>query len=327
MSQRDWNGVRFAGAAKGGHSESYFLKLNDPTGRRALWLKATILKKLDAGPVAEVWAIAFDREGEHIGVKEVMPFTDASFSREAFDVRAGRVRFRDGRVEGAVSMDGHEVEWELDFTTDAPPLVPFPSERMYADSMPYWKFVSPHPDSRFQGKYRVDGQDVVVDGWHGMQGHNWGKRHTEFYAWGHCNQWDDADELVFEGASGQPKIGPVMAPMVSMFFVYHRGVRYSFNEPKYLLKTKADVTLRRWEFSAENDLARVEGAIHASTDDFVGLRYENPDGKMTYCLNSKIADARIRFAVEGRPPIEATTRAMAFEVGTKDRGHGVRLHA
>jgi len=36
----DWNATRFDPASARGHVESHFLKLNDPAGRRALWLKA-----------------------------------------------------------------------------------------------------------------------------------------------------------------------------------------------------------------------------------------------------------------------------------------------
>ena len=40
------------------------------------------------------------------------------------------------------------------------------------------------------------GREVRVDRAPGMQGHNWGTRHAELYAWAHCNQWDGDDELV-----------------------------------------------------------------------------------------------------------------------------------
>jgi hypothetical protein len=48
---------------------------------------------------------------------------------------------------------------------------------------------------------------------------------------------------------------------------------------------------------------------------------------MTYCLNSKIARARIRLSVSGRAPFEATSRAAALEIGTHDPKHGVAMIA
>ncbi len=320
-----WNGTRFSGKAPRGHSESYFLKLNDREGCRALWLKVTILAKLGAEPVAETWAIAFERGRAPVAAKEVVPWRADQFSSERLDVRAARVRLRDGRAEGVVATGGRELSWELDFTTHVAPLVPFPSERMYSDKAPYWKYVSPHPDSTFSGSYAVNGVTVAVQGWRGMQGHNWGRRHTERYAWGHCNQWDDAEELVFEGASGQPRIGPVLAPMVSMFFVWHRGVRYAFNSGRHLLRNRGRFDVQRWEFAAQNDLASVRGELRADPDQIAGLYYENPDGAMTHCLNSKIAEARLRLDVRGRAPLTASSRAAAFEVGTRDASHGFAM--
>jgi hypothetical protein len=210
---------------------------------------------------------------------------------------------------------------------DAPPLVPFPSLRMYETPLPSQKLVTPHPDSRFEGSYSVAGVTTEVRGWHGMQGRNWGTKHTELYAWSHCNQWDGHDDLVLEGFTGRVKVGPVLAPPLSIVCVRHRGVRYDFNAPLTIVRARGTIELRRWTFSAKSALATVTGELWADTPDFVGLAYENPDGAITYCLNSKIARGRIRLSVRGRPDIEAVTRAAALEIGTKDAAHGVTMLA
>ena len=71
----------------------------------------------------------------------------------------------------------------------------------------------------------------------------------------------------------------------------------------------------------------MRGELSATTDDMVGLYYENPDGDMTYCLNSKIARAWLRLEPASGPPLEVTSRAAALEIGTKDPKHGVRMLA
>jgi hypothetical protein len=323
---RHWNAVRFAAASGDGHVESYFLKLTAPDQRRALWLKATILSRLGGDAVAEAWAVSFDKERAPIGTKRVIPYESARFSSEHMDVEVGEVRFREGRVEGAVASGGHRIEYTLDFSTDAPPLVPFPSLRMYEGKLPSTKLVSPHPEARFFGTYRVDGEEIRVEGWRGMQGHNWGTRHTELYAWGQCNQWHGVDDLVFEGATARIKVGPVLSPRVTWAIVWYRGVRYELNGPRSLLKSRGAIDdYGRWTFSAEGQLASVEGEFTAKTSDFAGLYYENPNGTMTYCLNSKLAHGRIRLRVRGRPDLVATTDAAALEIGTKDPRHGVAM--
>jgi len=323
-----WNGVRCAEGTTHGHVESYFLKLNDPSGRQALWIKATIVVREGGAPrVAEAWAIAFDREGRHIAVKQSVPLSQARFGAAGLDVAVAGLRLLPGRISGEVASHAQRITFDLRFTMDAPPLVPFPSERMYEARLPSSKLVSPHPDARFSGSYSVDGQRIEVDGWHGMQGHNWGTRHAELYAWGHCNQWDGDDDLVLEGVTARVKVGPVLAPPLTLVCVRHRGVRHDFNAPLTLLRARGSVELRRWTFSAKNARATVTGELWAETPDFVGLAYDNPDGAVTYCLNSKIARGRIRLSVHGRPDVEAMTRAAALEIGTKDPDHGVAMLA
>jgi Tocopherol cyclase len=327
LSSSDWNRVRFDPRARGGHVESYFFKLNDPSGRRALWLKATILARPECAPVAEAWAIAFDRESEHRAAKRVVPFGEASFSQSALDVRVAELAFHERRIEGRVQNAGRRIDVSLDFDPGAPPLVPFFSRKMYEARLPSSKLVSPHPDSRFKGEYRADGEPVHVDGWRGMQGHNWGRHHAEQYAWAHCNQWDGDQDVVLEALTARVKMGPVLTPPVTIVCVWHRGRRYEFNQPKTLLASRGTMTARSFRFEARQPGARVSGELSADTRDFVGLYYENPNGQMTYCLNSKIADARLRLEVDGEPPLELATHAAALELGTKDPNHGVAMLA
>lgn len=198
---------------------------------------------------------------------------------------------------------------------------------MYRGKFPSSKLVTPFPDTRFSGFYKVDGREVRVDGWRGMQGHNWGKKHAELYGWGHVNQWDGGENVMLEGVTARVKMGPVLVPPLTIVCVWHEGARYEFNAVKNLMQNKGSVAQRSWKFEAQTRRAKVRGELSATTDDMVGLYYENPDGDMTYCLNSKIARAWLRLEPASGPPLEVTSRAAALEIGTKDPKHGVRMLA
>src|SRR5262249_51593256 len=134
----DWNATRFDPASDRGHVESHFLKLNDPGGRRALWLKATILRtqggrrsrpprsepkaseggpphELGAAAVAEAWAVAFDRELGHTAAKQVVPWASASFSREALAIQVAGVEIEPAAARGAIASGTALIEWDLAF--------------------------------------------------------------------------------------------------------------------------------------------------------------------------------------------------------------------
>src|SRR5258705_7581848 len=102
----DWNATRFDPSAEHGHVESHFLKLNDADGRRALWLKATILARIGQAPVAEAWAVAFDRELGHAAAKQVVPWESASFARAGLAIRVADVAIALASTRGALAASG-----------------------------------------------------------------------------------------------------------------------------------------------------------------------------------------------------------------------------
>lgn len=337
MRHADWNAVRFDPSAPRGHVESYFLKANDPAGDRALWLKATIFAsdKEPSRAIAEGWAVAFDRRGgdsHHVGVRHSIPFAQAKFGAEGLGAHWSLASSGDsfdispGSTRGAITMGGERVVWDLAFRGEARPMVPFPSLRLYETKLPRLKYVTPLPDARFEGEVTVRGERWLVEGWRGMQGHNWG-RHAEVYAWSHANVWNEDSDFVLEAGSARVRVGPVLSPMITLVCVRHRGVVYDMNRAVDLVRARGDVTFRRYTFTASGRFAKIEGSIEADTEDMVGLHYPNPDGSTTYCLNSKLARASVRFEALGRPPISLTSRAAALEVGTLDASHGVRMVA
>lgn len=348
-----YNAVQFDRARRADHVESYFLKLNEKGGDRAVWLKATIFASAlePSRPVAEGWAIAFDRRGSsprHVAVKHSLPFDLASFSARELAVdwsiqpaapplgapvsaapparSPDFLSLRDGATRGSISLREHRVRWDLRFTGDESPLAPLPFQAMYGASFPSAKLVSPYPDLRFDGEVDVDGEAWAIEGWRGMQGHNWGRRHADLYAWSHANVWEEADDFVLEGFSASVRVGPVRTPLMTLICARHRGVRYEWNAPLDIARARGEVTPRRWSFSATGNAGSIEGSLEADADDMVGLYYPNPHGPMTYCLNTKLARARVRFEARGRPPLSLTSRAAALEIGTRDEGHGIRMY-
>jgi hypothetical protein len=179
---------------------------------------------------------------------------------------------------------------------------------------------------RVSGEITVNGEKWEIESWPGLLGHNWGRGHAFLYGWGHCNVWEGGEDLVLEGFSARVKIGPVLTPMMTVLCVRHRGVRYDLNSVTELARNSGTVTVRRWHFRGQTSLCKIEGELWGETDDFVGLHYANPDGTMCYCLNTKIASARVELTMRGRAPMVLYSRQAALEIGTQDPAHGVRMY-
>lgn len=322
----------------GGHVESWFLKANEPGGRRALWLKNTVLSpRAGAGaapvpPVAEAWAIAFDRELGHVAVKTTVPLDRARFARGTLDVEVDGCALSLGRARGTLAGGARRITWDLAVGPErASPIVHLPRASFYEGRFPASKLVTPLADGRVSGVFQVErgegapAESWPVDQWPAMVGHHWGRSYARLFSWVHCNSWEDAEDLTFEAISARVRMGPVLSPMATAVFVRCKGRSWDLNARELLGKNRGSISLRRWEATAEGQGIEVRAELAAETDDFVGLHYPNPSGAMTYCLNTKIARTRLELRLPGAAPVVATSRAGALEIGTRDREHGVRM--
>jgi hypothetical protein len=340
----EFNGVRFDPRTPRDHVESYFLKANEPEGGRALWLKATIFARAaDPGSaVAEGWAVAFDRRAgvrRHTAYKTVIPIARATFDREALGVawsapdRGTMLLFRSGVVKGHIEPSAGasgsaaaRVAWDLRYDAFGPPLELLPYAWMYTAKFPKSKLVSPVPDTLISGEAEVCGEKWVLDGWRGMQGHNWGRGHADLYAWCHVNGWDGAGEpLVLEAVSARVRTGPVLLPLLTVATVRWRGVDYRFQRPTEMVRADAHIEGLGYRVLMVNDLGRLEAEIFAAPEDTVGLYYANPVGPMTHCYNSKLATVRLTLETAGGAKVVRTSTLAALEIGTHKADPTVRM--
>jgi len=323
-------------------------------------------KRASGGPayergrtVAEAWAIAFDHTHEepkegpasyreppiatgaarsrHVAVKQTVPIEAATLARtRPLLLQVNGVRYDGKRLSGEVTHGSSTVRFDLLLTPrDLAPLIPFPWERLYRGSFPKQKIMTPILDALADGWVeivRTDGPSSrwEVESWPAMQGRNWGSGHSDSYAWAHCNLWREPEgrELVFEGFSGKVRLArAIYTPLTTIVAIRYRGVRYETRSVSEILRTKGRIEgHRRWSFRGEQAGATFEGTFSLREEDTVGLYYPNPDGAMTYCLNSKLADASLRFTPRGRSPLVLTSESAALEIGTHDAGHGIRMY-
>jgi hypothetical protein len=333
---QDLLGLRYRG---GGHIESWFLKANEPGGRRAVLLRNTVFalprdkRRESVPPMAEAWAIAFDRERGHVATKSTVLLESARFSRGTLDVEVDGCELSLGRARGDIATGTRRLGWDLEVgPARCEPILHLPKPALYDAPLPSSKLVTPLADARVSGAFRVDRGDGSapeewnVAEWPAMIGHNWGRERARLYAWVHCNSWDDAEDLVFEGVSARVRMGPVLSPMGTAVFVRWKGRRWDLNVRELFGKNRGSISMRRWEVAAEGQGIVVRAELAADTDDFVGLHYPNPTEDTTYCLDTKLARVRLELQLPGQAPIVATSHAGALEIGTREREHGVRMY-
>lgn len=287
------NAIRYA--AGPGHVESWFLRANHPTRPLALWLKVTVLSPLRGEPCAETWLVLFDGEtGRTFAHRDTWPRPAA----ELLDALTGEA-LRMGTFDLALGPSGHArgeagraqftLEWEPGPLND--PLCLYPWQGLITGPFPKSKLLTPCPWLTFRGAVSWPGERGErweIAGWQGMQGHNWGQQHAWEYAWGQCT-FDGPEPVMVEGFTGRIKVGPWVTPRMSALVVRRGADTYRFDQLFDPWRQEANIGPRTWSVRLRGRDGEARLEMDATARPLVCLGYPNPDGRISYCFNSKLA--------------------------------------
>jgi hypothetical protein len=329
-ARKEANFTRYRKGQSKGHYESFFQRANHPERPLAFWIRYTIFSphKRPQDAIGELWAIHFNGEtGTHIAAKTELPMSACTFGNQSFSAQIGEATLAPGALKGAAESGGNRIEWDLTYAGGQEPLMTLPL-KLYTLPLPKAKALVGVPLCTYKGGMRLNGEEIQIDDWIGSQNHNWGSKHTDYYAWGQVAGFDNAPDSFLEVATAQIKLGPVKTPLMTPLVLRHGGEEYAINA---LAKTinKGSFTCFDWNFDTEDDRVRVKGRILGKHDDFVGLNYYNPPGGDKHCLNSKIASCEVTITFKGSGKTETLTskNRAAFEILTDARDHGVEIRA
>jgi hypothetical protein len=279
------------------HVESWFVRTNDPAGPRALWLKATVLVRADGTSVAEAWCSVFDGD-RAAAFRQTLPLTEATFDPDgssSVGPLALRLGADDGSSRGELASERGTVRWDLTFARHpgalGEPMCLLPSRRLVDGGFPRNKLLTPFPVASFGGGLDWDGERWDLDGWVGMQGHNWGAAHSPEYAWGQCVF--PGDEAVVEAASGRIELGRRSSPLFSMLVVRRGGREHRFDRIVDLWRQQPAIDFPRWSLRMRGRAGEATLRMEGAPEGMVCLGYDNPARATSYCLNSKTARVRV----------------------------------
>jgi hypothetical protein len=314
-----WNGSRFRPGRRAGHYESWFLRANDATGRRALWIRYTIFspRGRPEDAVGELWAIAFDRVGPHIvAVKETLPWSACRADPSRLAVQLGAATLDHQALRGAAASHGHRIEWDLRYGGGGPPVLLLPP-RLYGAPLPRAKALVGEPLARFEGTLAIDGEPLVIEGWIGSQSHNWGSRHTDRYAWGQVAGFDEDPAAFLECSTARLRVGPLWTPWLSPVVLRLGRETLAWNALPRAVRARGSYSTARapieWSIETAGPAGDLALRLWAMPEWFVALRYGNPPGGDKRCLNSKLAHCELTLRRAGRAVTLRSQRA-AFEI-------------
>ncbi|HEV3228793.1 MAG TPA: hypothetical protein VGY97_04905, partial [Solirubrobacteraceae bacterium] len=307
------------------HYESFYLKASHPSEPIAFWIRHTVFKAPGERPIGSLWCTLFDagRPGPLAG-KVTLPPDELHAGPDTY-VRIGSSELVPGRASGQAESDRRRASWELTFKEGPEPFPYFPRPWMYRARVPRTKAILLYPSAVFSGRLIIDGEELDVNEWLGMIGHNWGSEHPERGIWLRGDGFTGEPHAWLDAVVGRVRVGPVVTPWLGNGCLYLDGARHRVGGPRPGA-VEIDEKPTSCAFVLHGDGLVVRGTVEADPERFVGWVYSNPGGGPHPTLNCSIADMTLTVERPGLPDttLKASGRA-AYELQLRERDHGIPI--
>lgn len=276
--------------------EVWFLRLGLADGSGAWWFRYLLMNpgrggcvgNPQGGPV-QVWATWFPRGGKPQSFIQGFPLhgLDISPRRSApFHFRWAENAINEDSCRGALQVDGHRIDWSLNYRSTL---------RVTLSNKGWIGFSrTPHSDAVFSGQITLDGRTFSGDvlGF-GVQGHNCGFRHRNFWTWTHAYfPRSGHDATTLEALLYEMPFGLVFRKAI----LWHDGQQYVFKDLREDLREMSSPReAMQWKFHCSaRGSHQIEVAIDGSGPSIHRLPYTKTDCSGSFeVVNNSLASASI----------------------------------
>jgi hypothetical protein len=301
--------------------EVWFLRLGLADGSGAWWFRYLLMNPGRGGCNADpqgmpvqVWATWFPRAAEPfdpLGAPQGKPqhwiqgfslqeLVLSARQRSSLAFRAGGNFISERSCRGHMSVDGHDIRWDLRYHS-----------RFHTTlSDKGWIGFSrtPHSDAQFSGEIALDGR--VFRGeplGTGVQGHNCGFRHRNFWTWMHA---------VFANPDGSLSTLEALVYEMPMRLVFRKAVLWHGGEATEFKDLREELRNRNsleWRFrAAGKNGGEIEVAIDGTGRSVHRLPYFKTDCSGSFeVANNSLANARVALTRRGQAGVVLETRGGA----------------
>jgi hypothetical protein len=308
--------------------ESHYLTAVDPDGGRALWLRYTTLKRAGEPARATVWLTFFDRSADgprawRVTAPEPLGDPLQAWSRSSLGEigpagARGAISRSDAGPAGGAGDAVRHATWDLSWRPHAGELPYLPARRLYDRAVPRSNGVALVPAATATGGVVLDGDEVAVDGWDAMVGHNWGAEHPHRWCWMHAGGLGDDGQGWLDLALVRIKLGPLVTPWIASGALHLDGRTYA---PAPLRQVSCDHAQGRTTVAlALSPTARLRLLITAPEPATVTWDYGSPSGPGRSVENCSVADATLELESSAGARCITLSGTVAVEHGAPTAG-------
>jgi hypothetical protein len=296
--------------------EVWFVRMGLEDGSGAWWFRYLLMNPgrgecvgNPRGLPVQVWATWFPTGGKPQSFIQGFPLEGVDLSPKGqapFHFRIGGNEIDEDSCRGALEVDGHTISWNLRYRS---------TFRVTLSHKGWIGFSrTPHSDAMFSGQITLDSRSFAGDSLgFGVQGHNCGYRHRNFWTWAHA-YFPQAGQpaTTLEALVYEMPFGLVFRKAV----LWHVGQQHVFRGLNEAVRDRENM---QWKFHcvARNGL-RLEVAIDGRSSSQHRLPYIKTDCSGSFeVVNNSLASASILLEGADRTPErrETTTGAVLEMVG------------
>jgi len=294
--------------------EAWFLRLGLTDRSGAWWFRYLLINPGRSGcagnsqgqPV-QVWATWFPQQEKPRSFIQGFPLDGLQFSTKGqvpFHFQIGDNAIEEDSCRGRLKVEGHEISWNLRYSSSF--AVTLSDKGWIGFSR------TPHSDAVFAGEITLDGRTFTGEplGF-GVQGHNCGYRHRNFWRWAHIYLLRlGRSTSTFEVLVYEMPLGLVFRKAV----LWHEGKPYLFRNLQEISRDRQNL---RWNFRASNrNGANIEVTLDGAGFGMHRLAYLKTDCSSTFeVANNSLAKATLRFEPShGRVEVLETVAGAVVEM-------------
>ena len=288
--------------------EAWFLRFGLADDSGAWWLRYLLSNpgrsgcpQIAGAAPAQVWATWFPRDGHPETFIQEFPVKAVSLPARSkpFALKIGPNSIEEEGCRGSIEARGKKISWDILYRSHFATTV----------SNKGWIGFSrtPHSDAVLRGSLRFG--DRVFRGeplGFGVQGHNCGFRHRNFWTWLHaCFPQPDHSMSTLEALVYEMPLGLTFRKAV----LWHEGRAYVFRSLREHVRDSAGL---RWEFAGTSGAGSIDVEVSGRGNSLHRLPYAKTDCSGTFEVsNNSRAGARVRARLASAPPVELATEGGA----------------
>jgi len=272
--------------------EVWFLRFGLADGSGAWWFRYLLMNPGHSGcansplgkPV-QVWATWFPVGATPRSFILGFSLSELNLSgkgQSPFHFEAGENEIGEDYCRGALNVDGHHLKWNLHYQSNF---------KVILSSKGWIGFSrTPHSDAVFSGEVTLDGRRFAGDplGF-GVQGHNCGYRHRNFWRWTHAYfRREGKPASTLEALVYEMPLGLVFRKAV----LWHEAKAFHFGKLREVRKAREEM---QWKFAcASDDGIQLEATIDGCGASLHRLPYVKTNCSGTFEVsNNSLASAAI----------------------------------